>query len=130
MISKRKVFAEKVKSGKASAGSGFGGKGLERLDSDRDALSRAERAMFGEVAGEKISDETTGGVTSGVAGGEVGAANVGAEVADLEVEIKRGPAPDLSRKGPGNLLSSNDANQNAAQLAVMKAAEAAAIAAG
>ncbi|RWA11396.1 hypothetical protein EKO27_g3719 [Xylaria grammica] len=39
----RKVFREKVKSGKAKDQSGFGGKGLERLDQEREATRLRER---------------------------------------------------------------------------------------
>jgi len=40
---------EKVKSGKAqAAGSGFGGKGLDRLDKEREARDKAERRPYGE----------------------------------------------------------------------------------
>jgi len=39
----RKLWREKVKSGKAKDASGFGGKGLERLDKDREAARLRER---------------------------------------------------------------------------------------
>jgi ATP-dependent RNA helicase DDX46/PRP5 len=51
-------FNEKVKAGKEKpSGSGFGGKGLERLDQERDLARRRERKQFGEEGGEDI-DET------------------------------------------------------------------------
>lgn len=47
------VFNEKVKSGKEkSHASGFGGKGLERLDHERDLARRRERKQYGEEGAE------------------------------------------------------------------------------
>ena len=49
-------FLEKVKSGKEKvAGSGFGGKGLDRLDQERDAKEKAERKSYGEPEEEKAA---------------------------------------------------------------------------
>lgn len=55
------AFNEKVKAGKEKAsGSGFGGKGLERLDQERDLARRRERKQFagedGDEAAEEIAD--------------------------------------------------------------------------
>ena len=92
------------------SGSGFGGKGLERLDTERDAQSRAERAAYGEAAGpaKPVVDEATGEAPPVI------------DVADLEIEIHKGPAPDTS-KGRGMGVSS---------LVTAKAAEQAALLAG
>lgn len=124
------AFAEKVKAGKESVGSGFGGKGLERLDNDRDAQSRAERAAYGEVAIEKKPDDPVTGAPGTVAD----TSTVAEDVADLEIEIKRGPAPDIGRKTNGSATSGpavvNDAAATAIATAAIKAAEEAAIAAG
>jgi ATP-dependent RNA helicase DDX46/PRP5 len=50
-------FNEKVKAGKEKAsGSGFGGKGLERLDQERDLARRRERKQFAED-GDEAADE-------------------------------------------------------------------------
>lgn len=50
-------FNEKVKTGKEKASfSGFGGKGLERLDQERDLARRRERKQFGEEGGEDVED--------------------------------------------------------------------------
>ncbi|GAA5837858.1 hypothetical protein JCM3766R1_001497 [Sporobolomyces carnicolor] len=91
------AFAEKVKAGKEkAAGSGFGGKGLEKLDDERAAASRAERAAYGESgapAGEKKAGEEG-------AEEEEKKDNTAQNVADLEIEIMRGPAPDF-QKGKG-----------------------------
>ena len=79
-------FLEKVKAGKAqAAGSGFGGKGLDKLDKERDARERAERKAYGEPEEEKaeVSTEKKDGddMTFG----------------NFKVEIKRGPAPDTTK---------------------------------
>lgn len=90
-------FLDKVKAGKAhAAGSGFGGKGLDRLDKERDAREKAERKAYGEPDEEKAAAE-----------GETAASGTAAatkkEPADdmtfgnFKVEIKRGPAPDSSK---------------------------------
>jgi ATP-dependent RNA helicase DDX46/PRP5 len=111
------AFAEKVKEGKASgAVSGFGGKGLERLDNDRDAHSRAERAAYGETPGEKKAEE----IAATIGGAEVAVV----DVADLEVEIKKGRAPEPNRKATAASV------MDAVTIANMRAAEAKAIAQG
>ncbi|GAA5825519.1 hypothetical protein JCM11251_000270 [Rhodosporidiobolus azoricus] len=119
-----KAFAEKVKAGKAqAASSGFGGKGLERLDNDRESAMRAERAAHGEAAGEK---------KDGAEGEESEADKTAKSVANLEIEIMRGPAPDLAK---GKMIPTDGgvtvsaADSKAADEAAKKAEEAA-IAAG
>ncbi|CAG8601941.1 3784_t:CDS:10 [Paraglomus occultum] len=50
-------FQEKVKAGNATySGSGFGGKGLERLDEARDLVKKAQRKTYGD-ADDQSSDE-------------------------------------------------------------------------
>ncbi|KZT12823.1 P-loop containing nucleoside triphosphate hydrolase protein [Laetiporus sulphureus 93-53] len=81
-------FLEKVKSGKAKvAGSGFGGKGLDRLDQERDAKEKAERKAYGEPEEEKSVEEPVvkAPVTDDMTFGS------------FKVEVKRGPAPDSSK---------------------------------
>lgn len=79
-----------MKSGKAKvAGSGFGGKGLDRLDQERDAKEKAERKAYGEPEEEKAAavEETTKAATA------TDEMTFGA----FKVEVKRGPAPDSSK---------------------------------
>ena len=60
-------FTEKVKVGKEKAsGSGFGGKGLERLDQERDATRNRERKTYktGEEGEEDEKDEKKGSKTN------------------------------------------------------------------
>ena len=57
-------FTEKVKAGKEKAsGSGFGGKGLERLDQERDAARNRERKTYktGEEGEDEDKDEKDAG---------------------------------------------------------------------
>jgi ATP-dependent RNA helicase DDX46/PRP5 len=86
-------FLDKVKSGKAqAAGSGFGGKGLDRLDKERDAKERAERKAYGEPGAgddEKVISEEVAKTTP--ANGD------DMTFGNFKVEIKRGPAPDSSK---------------------------------
>lgn len=51
-------FNEKIKAGteKAFSSSGFGGKGLERLDQERDLAKRRERKLYGGEDGEEEAD--------------------------------------------------------------------------
>lgn len=78
-----------MKEGKAKTyeGSGFGGKGLERLDQERQAKDIAQRTAYGEAPEEKP-------VASSEDKDEEGATEA---VFDFKVEIKRGPAPDTSK---------------------------------
>ena len=86
-------FLEKLKTGKAQAsGSGFGGKGLDRLDKERDAKEKAERKAYGEPDEKEekaleVAKDTTA------------AAKEGDDMTfgNFKVEIKRGPAPDSSK---------------------------------
>lgn len=83
-------FLEKVKTGKAQvAGSGFGGKGLDRLDKEREAKDRAERKAYGEPEEEKT--EETQKASTGAA------VNDDMTFGNFKVEIRRGPAPDSSK---------------------------------
>ncbi len=85
-------FLDKLKTGKAhAAGSGFGGKGLDRLDKERDAREKAERKAYGEPDEEKTStaEEATAKATASN-GDDMTFGN-------FKVEIRRGPAPDSSK---------------------------------
>lgn len=52
----RKSFRDKVKAGKSKDSSGFGGKGLERLDADREAAKNRERKTH-KVEGEEDDEK-------------------------------------------------------------------------
>ncbi|KZO98003.1 P-loop containing nucleoside triphosphate hydrolase protein [Calocera viscosa TUFC12733] len=95
-------FLEKVRSGKAhAAGSGFGGKGLDKLDKDRDTKMKAERTAYGE--GDEPKPATTFEDEEGKPAGTASATpatkptkDADLTFGDFKVEIKRGPAPDTS----------------------------------
>jgi len=88
-------FLDKVKSGKAqAASSGFGGKGLDRLDKERDAREKAERKAYGEPAGE---EEKVAPAEEVAAVKAVAASTDDMTFGNFKVEIKRGPAPDSSK---------------------------------
>ncbi|THH33581.1 hypothetical protein EUX98_g537 [Antrodiella citrinella] len=83
-------FLEKVKSGKAKvAGSGFGGKGLDRLDQERDAKEKAERKAYGEPEDEKPA--------AAAEEAKPAATQDDMTFGTFKVEVKRGPAPDSSK---------------------------------
>ncbi|KAJ4472349.1 P-loop containing nucleoside triphosphate hydrolase protein [Lentinula aciculospora] len=85
-------FLDKLKTGKAqAAGSGFGGKGLDRLDKERDAKEKAERKAYGEPEEEKAA------VTEEAAATTTANASDDMTFGNFKVEIKRGPAPDSSK---------------------------------
>ncbi|KAF8665605.1 hypothetical protein AX16_000061 [Volvariella volvacea WC 439] len=103
-------FLEKVKTGKAQvAGSGFGGKGLDRLDKERDAKEKAERKAYGEPGDDDkaVEESTTKDTSSDMTFG------------NFKVEVKRGPAPDSSKA----LLGVGDAAAAARRLAQAKEEE-------
>lgn len=86
------AFLDKVKSGKAQsyAGAGFGGKGLDKFDQERDAKERAQRAAYGETVEEKpkVEEETPPPMRED-----------DMTFGNFKVEIRKGPAPD-STKAP------------------------------
>ena len=106
------AFKEKIKSGKATASSsGFGGKGLDRFERDRDAVERVQRSAYGETADE---DKAKANVFDSDDEDDT------ADVADIV--IQRGPAPE-GRQGQIHTAPS-DAPSNVAGQAAIKQAEA------
>ncbi|KIW95407.1 uncharacterized protein Z519_03991 [Cladophialophora bantiana CBS 173.52] len=114
-------FMEKVKAGKEKAGaSGFGGKGLERLDQERDAAKARERKTFktGEEGDEqeekedgkevKIGDDLFAKAASSVKAFEGGASQAGVPKGiDLDGKItvhKTEREPAGIKTGPQNQM--------------------------
>jgi len=127
-------FLDKLKSGKAqAAGSGFGGKGLDRLDKERDAKERAERKAYGEPG--TMEEEKTSTAEESVAKATAASAD-DMTFGSYKVEIKRGPAPDSSKGllGVGGAVASArrlaHAKEEEKMQAQMRAAEEAAARAG
>ncbi|KAG9017333.1 pre-mRNA processing RNA-helicase [Tulasnella sp. JGI-2019a] len=89
-------FLEKVNDGrvKSFSSSGFGGKGLDKLDKERDAKERAQRSAYGEGEEKPAAKEETkeeGGTA------KADATDTAELPFEFKVEIKRGPAPDTSK---------------------------------
>ncbi|GAB1519707.1 pre-mRNA processing RNA-helicase [Rhizoctonia solani] len=86
-----KGFLDKVKAGKAQSyvGAGFGGKGLDKFDQERDAKERAQRAAYGEAIEEKpkVEEEASTPTTK----------EDDMTFGNFKVEIRKGPAPDSSK---------------------------------
>jgi len=92
-------FNEKVKAGKEKAsGSGFGGKGLEKLDQERDLARRRERKQFAEE-GDEAAEEVTEGIDD--------ISKAATPVTSVK-KVPTGPAVDLAdkivvhKRGPTN----------------------------
>ncbi|QRV72849.1 DEAD/DEAH box helicase [Ceratobasidium sp. AG-Ba] len=116
-----KSFLEKVKSGKAHsyAGAGFGGKGLDKFDQERDAKERAQRAAYGEAVEEKpkVEDEEMApAVPAATKEDDMTFGN-------FKVEIRKGPAPDSAKAASTRLKAKDD---EARALSNLKAAQEAA----
>lgn len=107
------AFLAKVKSGRAHlAGSGFGGKGLDRFDKDREAARNAERSAYGggdaETEEERKKKAAAAGEDPNAEADEereVESKMAAHNMPELNVEIRRGPAPDNHRKGIMSLPS-------------------------
>jgi len=92
-------FREKLQSGKAHAvSSGFGGKGLERFESDREKALAVQKSSFGEGGDDQpagkidvIMDDVK------VNKGPVVESDEMRQVSDLQIEVKKGLAPDSIR---------------------------------
>jgi ATP-dependent RNA helicase DDX46/PRP5 len=90
-------FLEKLKTGKAhAAGSGFGGKGLDRLDKERDDRAKAERKAYGEPDDEKAAEKVPDAAAATTTTTE-SAPQDDMDFGKFKVEVKRGPAPDSSK---------------------------------
>lgn len=91
-------FKAKVQSGKAhTASSGFGGKGLERFESDREKNLAAQKRAFGEGGEEGTSKEQTNADGIKVQKGPAPGDNELRQVSDMLIEVKRGAAPESVR---------------------------------
>ena len=94
-------FSAKVKEGSERFGSGFGGKGLEKLDEARDLERKRERKAFGEEEAEEIVVASDDEGPTTVAGGtpaptdKIGAGQASAiDRLRANGRVIAGPAPD------------------------------------
>ncbi|TIC68245.1 P-loop containing nucleoside triphosphate hydrolase protein [Wallemia mellicola] len=114
------AFLQKVKEGKATvAGSGFGGKGLDRFEKERQDLEKAQRSAYGEDE-EVKKDGAASAATN---------EKVSKETEDMfgEIKIQKGPAPADYK--PLNLGASTDSSDIKPENATSAVAKAAAVAA-
>jgi ATP-dependent RNA helicase DDX46/PRP5 len=111
----RKAHREKVKSGKAKDTSGFGGKGLDKLDQEREAARLRERKTHraeGEEEDEKEEKDDEEKAEKALNAIRAAASSVqareAAKIAEATSEIKRTPAPgsDSNSKDPLDKVSS------------------------
>jgi ATP-dependent RNA helicase DDX46/PRP5 len=101
-------YLGKIKSGKAkAAGSGFTGKGLERLEKRRDDKDRAEKTTYGDTSealslssreGAVIPYKPKGADTKPSEASLKGEADY--TFTEIKVDIVHGPAPDKMPTGP------------------------------
>jgi ATP-dependent RNA helicase DDX46/PRP5 len=98
------TFRDKVQSGKAQiAGSGFGGKGLERFESDREKALAAQRRAFGESTDDDGALQAAEKVDGALDDVKVHRSNVAStneemrQISEMQVEVKRGAAPQSIR---------------------------------
>lgn len=106
-------FQNKIKEGKERAsGSGFGGKGLERLDKDRDLVKRFQKKAYG--GNEDESDEEEIELETNVVAPGITAAASAAAAAAAKTALEADPKKDANGK--------EDAGLSAAAIAAKKAA--------
>lgn len=85
-------FLAKVRAGNAKvAGSGFGGKGLDKFETEREKVDRAQRSAYGEDGQIVEKPETK---KEGAAADEADF-----KLKDFNVEIVKGPAPERLATG-------------------------------
>lgn len=132
-------FKEKLAAGKAkAAGSGFGGKGLDRLETDREMALKAQKSAYGEVDEDgKAAAAGDAGDGAGKGGTQPGASSSEEQlnkIQGMKIEIMHGAAPESVRDN--RTVSSNDdasggagkgkeQEQEAKEAAQLKAQEAA-----
>ncbi|MCO5585294.1 hypothetical protein L7F22_039227 [Adiantum nelumboides] len=99
-------FKSKLQSGKAQvASSGFGGKGLERFESDREKALAAQKRAFGEnveedssgVGGDRTTDANKRDENKSNRDGSTEEDEF-RQMSNLQIEVKRGAAPDDVRE--------------------------------
>ncbi|SNX82562.1 related to RNA helicase [Melanopsichium pennsylvanicum] len=103
------AFKEKLAAGKAkAAGSGFGGKGLDRLETDREKALKAQKSAYGE-ADEDGKTANAEGEVSGKPGAQTGASSSEdqlSKIQGMKIEIMHGAAPESVRDN--KTVSAND----------------------
>ncbi|SPO22508.1 related to RNA helicase [Ustilago trichophora] len=134
------AFKEKLAAGKAkAAGSGFGGKGLDRLETDREKVLKAQRSAYGEADEDgKAANVGESGDAAGKTSAQAGAASSEdqlSKIQGMKIEIMHGAAPESVRENKTVSASDEasaaaaktkaDQEQEAKEAAQLKAQEAA-----
>ncbi|CAG8440389.1 7607_t:CDS:10 [Ambispora gerdemannii] len=123
-------FQEKVKAGSATySGSGFGGKGLERLDEARDLVKKAQRKTYGDADDETSEDEVdedeeTSTQLKKEEVSSVAVAAVNSKLSTLAASNSAAAASSIASVAPS--VSGQSAEMNPAAVAALKAAQQAA----
>lgn len=98
LVALAEKFREKLQSGKAHvASSGFGGKGLERFESDREKALAAQKSSFGEGGDDAVKVEATSDDVKVSKGPVAAESEEMRQISDLHVEVKKGLAPESVR---------------------------------
>ncbi|SAM77425.1 related to RNA helicase [Ustilago bromivora] len=135
-------FKEKLAAGKVkAAGSGFGGKGLDRLETDREKVLKAQKSAYGEAneegkaANGGASEYTDATGKTGAAGGSSSSEDQLSKLQGMKIEIMHGAAPESVRENKtvsasdeasaAAAKSKADQEQEAKEAAQLKAQEAA-----
>lgn len=120
-------FKEKLAAGKAkAAGSGFGGKGLDRFELDREKTLKAQKSAYGEAdddakaaaAGDSSEDKAKTGAPPGASSSE----DQLSKIQGMKIEIMQGAAPESVRDNK-TLSASQEASAAAAAAAARSKAE-------
>ncbi|CDR87682.1 related to RNA helicase [Sporisorium scitamineum] len=105
------AFKEKLAAGKAkAAGSGFGGKGLDRLETDREKALKAQRSAYGEADEDgkatNAGDSSGANAKSSTAAGASRSEDQLSKIQDMKIEIMHGAAPESVRDN--KIISASD----------------------
>ncbi|PWN37778.1 P-loop containing nucleoside triphosphate hydrolase protein [Meira miltonrushii] len=121
-------FKSKLQSGKAHvASSGFGGKGLERFESDREKALAAQKRAFGENVDQDGSGEVDGNKATDPKRNENNTEeDEFQQMSNLQIEVKRGAAPDDVRENKHRTNQSTGGEGKSGQDKAKKDAEEAA----
>ncbi|CBQ70581.1 related to RNA helicase [Sporisorium reilianum SRZ2] len=106
------AFKEKLAAGKAkAAGSGFGGKGLDRLETDREKALKAQKSAYGEADEEgkavNAGDASEANAKPGTATGAASSSEDQlSKIQGMKIEIMHGAAPESVRDN--KIVSASD----------------------
>uniref|UniRef100_V5GJU1 RNA helicase n=1 Tax=Kalmanozyma brasiliensis (strain GHG001) TaxID=1365824 RepID=V5GJU1_KALBG len=122
------AFKEKLAAGKAkAAGSGFGGKGLDRLETDREKVLKAQKSSYGEADEDgkaaNAGDTSVANAKTGGSGGGSSSEDQLSKLQGMKIEIMHGAAPESVRDNK-TISASDDASGTAVNSKVEQEKEA------